>query len=780
MEVRTTSPPPDRTPGRRAVAVLAAGGALAAAAVVCLLVLRGKPEPPAALCARMAKIWREGPAPAAECRIAYPLPGTVFPPRIAAPTFVWDDAASGARAWLVAVDPQDGGEALRFLAREPRWKPDEAAWKAIAQRSHERDAAVSIVGVDLGGAGRALSAGRTVIRTSADPVDASVFYREVNLPFKEAVIDPRRIRWRFGSIAGPEPPPIVLENLPVCGNCHSFSRDGKILAMDVDYANSKGSYVITRTAERMALPTSDIITWDDYRREDGQLTFGLLSQISPDGRYVLSTVKDCSVFVPRPGLEFSQLFFPVQGIVGVYDRTARKFFALPGADDPAFVQSNPTWSPDGKWVLFARSGVHPLAVEKDSVLLRPEQCKEFLEGGARVQFDLYRLPFNGGKGGVAVPLAGASADGMSNYFPKYSPDGRWIVFCKARSFMLLQPDSELFIVPAEGGEARRLACNTPRMNSWHSFTPNGRWLIFSSKANSAFTQLFLAHIDAEGVSAPPVVLDHLTAPDRAANIPEFVALPPGAIRRIHEQFVNDHSFVRAGNECYRNGRTDDAIRNYEEALKLNAVNALAHQRLGFLLCQVKNMRDAGFRHSTKALEIEPQNPYAHSDLAMLFCQRGMYAQAEPHFTAALEHMPEDAALPYDTAGLRRGFARALLNLGRYDQSAEHLLEAARRSPNDAHTIYYLGVARAHQGGIDEAERLYRRAIALDPRVDIAPAFHDRMGINYAGAGRFPDALISARRALALARAGGLVDLAGRIEERIALYEKGIPYTPPER
>ena len=40
-------------------------------------------------------------------------------------------------------------------------------------------------------------------------------------------------------------------------------------------------------------------------------------------------------------------------------------------------------------------------------------------------------------------------------FAKFSPDGKWIVFCRARSFMLLQPDSELYIIPAAGGEARR-------------------------------------------------------------------------------------------------------------------------------------------------------------------------------------------------------------------------------------------------------------------------------------------------------------------------------------
>jgi Tol biopolymer transport system component len=103
--------------------------------------------------------------------------------------------------------------------------------------------------------------------------------------------------------------------------------------------------------------------------------------------------------------------------------------------------------------------------------------------------------------------------------------------------MLLQPDSELFIIPAGGGTARRLRCNTRRMNSWHSWSPNGKWLVFSSKAWSDYTQLCLTHIDENGDSSPPVLLAHLTAPDRAANIPEFVNTSPTAIVQIREQFV---------------------------------------------------------------------------------------------------------------------------------------------------------------------------------------------------------------------------------------------------
>ena len=63
-----------------------------------------------------------------------------------------------------------------------------------------------------------------------------------------------------------------------------------------------------------------IITWADFKREDGELTFGLLSRVSPTGRYVVSTVKDRSVFVAMPDLMISQLFFPIKGILVVYDR----------------------------------------------------------------------------------------------------------------------------------------------------------------------------------------------------------------------------------------------------------------------------------------------------------------------------------------------------------------------------------------------------------------------------------------------------------------------------
>jgi len=731
----------------------------------------------------------------------------------------------------------------------------------------EKDAEVTILGFEHGITPKILSAGHITIRTSKDEVGAPLFYREVNLPFIDAVKDPSRIRWRFGAISLPQQPPIVLDNLPVCGNCHSFSRDGKTLGLDVDYANDKGSYAITPVSEQIVLAKDTIITWSDYKREDEQETFGLLSQVSPDGKFVISTVKDKSVFVPRPDLAFSQLFFPFKGILAVYDRQKKTFKSLPGADDPQYVQSNPTWSPDGKYVVFARAKAYDLKRPSASgkVLLSPEDCEEFLKEGKPFLFDLYRIPFNDGKGGTPEPIQGASNNGMSNYFAKYSPDGKWIIFCKAKSYMLLQPDSELYIIPAEGGKARRLRCNTSRMNSWHSFSPNGRWLVFSSKANTPYTQLFLTHIDDEGRSTPAVLLSHFTAPDRAANIPEFVNAGPTAIKKISEQFVDDYSLIRAANELLKADDFEKAEEKCREALKLNQNNAQAHYTLACCL-EPRGLLEEATSHLIEAVRIDPNYADAHYNLAQAMFRRqkpdeaikhlSIVVQLEPNYVKArnslgailltegmveeaVPHLSEAVKLDPNNVDAQYNLSQAMFRLGKTDQAIIHLLEVVRLRPDDADAHYKLGIALASQGKardavrhfsqavqfkpdfiearynlgvayardgklnkaaeqwleitritpdnaevhymlanamaalgrLDEAIQHYSKAIKLKPEIDTSARLHDLLGMNYARAGQFQQAVHSARKAADLARAAGQESLAQQIERRIELYRQ---------
>ncbi len=98
-------------------------------------------------------------------------------------------------------------------------------------------------------------------------------------------------------------------------------------------------------------------------------------------------------------------------------------------------------------------------------------------------------------------------------------------------------------------------------------------VVFSGKPDSAYTKLYLTHLDERGETTPPVVLDHLTSPDRAANIPEFVNVSPVAIRHIRERFIDDPSCVRAAWEFLKSNDYDGAERQARKALGSNPNNA---------------------------------------------------------------------------------------------------------------------------------------------------------------------------------------------------------------
>jgi tetratricopeptide (TPR) repeat protein/roadblock/LC7 domain-containing protein len=739
--------------------------------------------------------------------VEYPLDRTVFPPELPAPTFRWRDEDRACDTWLVTItfSPKDQEDRVSSLTEAAEWTPSDEVWETIKRRSREQPAKVTILGVDEAAPAEIRSAASISISTSKDEVGAPIFYREVNLPFVEAVKDPSRIRWRFGPISSKERPPVVLEKLPVCGNCHSFSRDGATMGMDVDYANNKASYIVEPVAADMVLDKKKIITWSDYKREDQEPTFGLLSQVSPDGKYVVSTVKDRSVFVPRPDMAFSQLFFPIKGILVVYARQTKVYRALPGADDPRFVQSNPNWSPDGKYLVFARSKMHALRIlgDKKSALLSPKECREFLEGGKTFLYDLYRIPFNEGRGGNAEPLAGASNNGMSNYFARYSPDGKWIVFCKAKTFMLLQPDSELWIIPAAGGDARRLECNTARMNSWHSWSPNGRWLVFSSKANTAYTQLFLTHIDAQGQSTPAVLLARFTSPDRAANIPEFVNLKPDAIHQIREDFLDDYSFTRSGDAFAKQNDVEAAIQAYRQAIALDPNSAGAHAGLGACLME-KKLLDEAKAHLEKAIALVPADLKSHNNLGALLVRQGKLPEAIVEYRAALGINPS-------VGKVHLNLGNTLWRVGQQDQARAEYAEAVRLDPDDTAARYQLACAAVDLGQPQEAVGHFQALLAREP--DSVPALsglaslratskyyalrngEEAVGLAekacrlaryrnpvalgvlaaaFAEAGRFPDAVRTAEQAAQMARDAGNQRVATELGEDLELYKQGRP------
>ena len=670
----------------------------------------------------------------------YPYQSILFPQEISAPTFKWKCYSKSYDNFRLFFLNSNEEIILSHKTQEFEWQPKTSQWEKIKKASLKNEISVRIYAYK-GKEARAYTS--YSFSSSTDPIGAPIFYRNVPLPFSYANKNKEMLSWHLGDISLNKSK-CVLTGIPVCANCHSFSADGSTLAMDVDYSNDKGNYAIASIKNETKISPDKIISWSDYKREDGDFTFALLSQLSPDGRYVISTVKDRSIFVPVDNLEYSQLFFPFKGILAVYDRQSGNFWSLPGADDPDYVQSNPVWSPDGKTILFARSERYydPDAEASESAVLGIDFAEEFVSGRQGFKFDIYSVPFNKGKGGEAQPLLGASNNGKSNYFPRYSPDGKWVVFCQSDNFMLLQRDSKLNIIPAEGGVARKMACNTGNMNSWHSFSPNGKWMVFSSKVYGPYTQLLLTHIDTEGNSTPPVLLESLLMNERAANIPEFVNINYHDFNLITDDFTESGNYyLRSATELYMlnersrsNEYFNKAIEldpnNYEtHFLKIRLISKVSEEELNTVLKKINRhlVKNEGDRKAIldraevhlklkqfdKAindcrwvLKYSPDDSRALNLLATLQTQSGSKEDALITLNNTIEKYPENAAA-YSQRGL------LFYKNGQISKAIEDAKKAILFDNKNNEYWINLGIYQAQSGNLDEASLCLNTALSID-------------------------------------------------------------------
>lgn len=671
--------------------------------------------------------------------IKYPAPNTVFPPDLAAPTFTWRTNASSASAFRMIIKNGDVRIFESKPIKETHWRPEPSLWERI-KKTGGKELSFTVYS----------EANETKASVSfsitADSVAAPIFYRNVPLPFKFARENLKKVSWHLGHVSDEERPQTVLDNIPVCGNCHSFSADGKTLGMDVDARDEKGAYAIVDLEQDVKMGEDEIINWSKFQKNE--FTYGLLSQVSSNGRYVVSTLKDCEIFVDRHDLEYSQLFFPFKGILQVYDRKTGRSFELEGANDTTFVQSNPVWSPDGQYLYFARSKAYHF---EESGIFRGSKAtdfktyqtflKNFMERQTLFKFDIYRVPFNAGKGGTCEPVKGASNNGMSNYFPRFTPDGKWMVFCQAESFMLLMPDSKLHIVSPEGGEPRLMNCNTENMNSWHSISPNGKWMVFSSKANGPFTQLYLTHLNGDGTDTPPVLLERFVAPQRAANIPEFVNLPAGTSFKIDPVFLEQDAFTIRMAEIKRSeGALEEALTLFNQAIAENSKNALAyhgrgetyvllgkpelalddfntavlfsgkssvfHVSRGMTYASLKR-QDKALKDYQRAIELDSFNFMAYNNRGMLYWQMGESDKAYQEFTKAIRFNP-DAVKAY----VNRGAVTA--ESGMVDLAMQDFNKAIRINAKDVDALKARAMLREQKGELQAALQDLDLAIQLAP------------------------------------------------------------------
>lgn len=160
----------------------------------------------------------------------------------------------------------------------------------------------------------------------------------------------------------------------------------------------------------------------------------------------------------------------------------------------------------------------------------------------------------------------------------------------------------------------------------------------------------------------------------------------------------------------------------------------------------------------------------------------------------------------------RNLGIALISSGKSDAALSCLLQATKLNPNDAYAYSKLGLAYANLGNVSLAIAYYEKSIQLAPdspetlnqlawirAANENPAFRngavavqlarkaceltgykepdalETLAAACAEAGDFTNAIINATKARDLARASSQTGLATRSQERLQLYQGGLPY-----
>lgn len=191
--------------------------------------------------------------------------------------------------------------------------------------------------------------------------------------------------------------------------------------------------------------------------------------------------------------------------IKILDLGTGQVYPLEGANDPDVVETMPTWGTNNQ-IAFVRAKNSDVSYRLDS------PCDIFI-----VSAD----------GGIAQPLRGASGQGF-NYYPAFSPDGKWLAFTHHvnGSTTYSDPYAEIYLVQATGGESIRLEANDAPdskldrvSNSWATWSRNSQKLAFNSKRSDYDYDIFVTEIGENGHSGPAIPLY------KAANKDVFEHLP---------------------------------------------------------------------------------------------------------------------------------------------------------------------------------------------------------------------------------------------------------------
>ena len=167
------------------------------------------------------------------------------------------------------------------------------------------------------------------------------------------------------------------------------------------------------------------------------------------------------------------------------------------------------------------------------------------------------------------------------------------------------------------------------------------------------------------------------------------------------------------------GRTDEAEKEYREAIRIDPDYVETHYNLGYLLGNLKRFEEAEEEYK-EAIRIKPNYTEAHSNLGVLLKSLERYEEAEEEYREAIRINP-------NLAEAHNNLGNLLDDLKRFKEEEEEYKEAIRINPNLVEAHYNLGNLLGDLKRFEEAEKEYKEAIRINP--DFAKV-HGNLGLLY--------------------------------------------------
>jgi tetratricopeptide (TPR) repeat protein len=262
-----------------------------------------------------------------------------------------------------------------------------------------------------------------------------------------------------------------------------------------------------------------------------------------------------------------------------------------------------------------------------------------------------------------------------------------------------------------------------------------------------------------------------TALGKEGQIDEAVSQYQEAIR-LKPDYALAHYDL--GTLLAKKGQTDEAISQFQEALRLKPDYAEAQNNLGNALDK-NGQIDKALRQYQEAIRLKPDDALAHNNLGNALDKKGQTDAAISQYQEAIRLKPDAAEAHYN-------LGNALDKKGQIDEAISHYQEALRLKPDYAEAHYNLGNALDRKGQIDEALRQYQEAIRLKPDDALA---HNNLGNALDRKGQINEAISQFQEALRLKpddaeahyNLGNALARKGQIDEAIGQYHEAIRLEP---